>query len=115
MITIEHIIFYGNESIVVDMSGISTALVLERSGGDLGLIITENVTMRGNAGGVLTLSGGGTITLTGILTCRRLNRDDFTGTLNLNGFGVEYTSVFWIFAKTSNLFDVLHVLAGGIR
>ena len=115
-ISIAHIILYGSESVVVDLSGISTDLVLDRNGGDLGLVVTENVTMRGNAGGVLSLSGNGQIDLTGIVFCRNLNRDEFTGTLALHDFWFEYTgAVFWVFSKTSNLFDVLHVLAGGIR
>ena len=115
MITIAHIIFYGSESIIVDMAGMTTDLAFERSGGDLSLInIDDAVTMRGNAGGVLTLSGDGQIDLTGIVFCRNLNRNDFTGTLNLNGFWFDYSSgtVFWVFATTTNVIETWRIKGG---
>lgn len=116
-ISIAHIILYGNESATVDMSGISTDLLFEKDGGDLSLInVNESVTMRGVVEGGLSFSGAGSITLTDMVVCQSLNRDEFTGTIDLNGFWFDYSgSVFWVFSKTSNLFDVLHVLAGGIR
>ena len=114
MITIEHIIFYGNESVVVDMSGISTNLVFEKNGGDLSLLnISEAVTMRGTVGGGLSLSGAGTITLSGVVTSESLDRDAFTGTIDLNGFWFDHPgTIIWVFATETNLIETWRITGG---
>lgn len=116
-ISIAHIILHGNENATVDLTGVATDLQLDKEAGNLALVVTHAVTMRGTVGGVLSLSGNGTVTLTGTLFCKRFDRDAFTGTLDENGYFLDYIggSVFWVYSTHGNLFETVEVTEGGIR
>ena len=115
MITIAHIILIGDTDAVADLTGVvGSDVTLDKPGGNLELIVTDAIFLQGSTAGVLKLTGGGTITLSGMVGVRLLDRDTFTGTIILNGFGFDAASVVWVFATHTNLFDPIHIL-GGIR
>ena len=116
-ISIAHIILYGNENTAADLTGVSTCLVLGKSGGNLDLTVTTGVCMRGTINGILTLWGNGNVTLCGDLYRRQLDLANFTGTFDENGFLQDLTGglSFWIFATKSNLIHKIDVINGGIR
>ena len=112
-IAIANIILEGNQNDTLDLTGVSTNVLLEKAAGNLDLIVTENVSLRGVVEGALTLSGNGNITLTGAVVCQQFNRDNFTGTINLNGYWFDYsTTIFWIYATDSNVFETWRITGG---
>ena len=115
MITIAHIVLTGTADATADLTGVSSSVLLDKPGGNLDLVVTDAIYLAGTSQGVLKLIGGGTITLSGMVASRQLDRDTFTGTIILNGFGFDSVgTVVWVFATRTNLFDPIHVL-GGIR
>ena len=116
-ISIAHIILIGNQNETLDLTGVSTCLVLDKSGGNLDLTVTADVCMRGTINGILTLWGNGNVTLCGDLYRLQLDLDNFTGTFDENGFLQDLTGglVFWVFVTKSNLIHKIDVINGGIR
>jgi hypothetical protein len=113
-ISIANIILHGNQNETVDLTGVSTCLVLDKSGGNLDLTVTGDVCMRGTINGILTLWGNGNVTLCGNLSGSQLILDNFTGTFDDHGFLSDFGPVIWLFVTNMNFIDPISFV-GGIR
>ena len=116
-ISIDHIILNGNQDDTLDLTGVSTCLELDKSDGNLIVIVTGDVCLRGTVNGALTLQGNGNVTLCGVLERQQFLLDGFTGTFDNNGWWQILSGgmVVWVFATHSKMIEKITITEGGIR